>query len=303
VFANSLLLSPYLETKSQLMQLDLGNANGPLRLNYLSNFVLTGGVRFRYKWLNFQLGARLPVKQFDAQLGKTGNFSLGLSLVKRKYMLQTRFETYSGFYLQNTQDWIPNYKTSANSSFYLRPDLNAQSLFTVYNYILNHKRYSNPAAVFQFERQRRAAFGIALGASHMYNRIEADSSLIPSLHSLHPNATPSTFLVSHMLGLQVGLMGTVPLFAKRRWYVTASLIPGISLQTGRNTRGIKLSLPSQFFSGITNELRFGCGYNAQKWFAALQITSIGNTVKISEVEIYRIQNAYFRVSTGIRFGK
>ncbi len=304
VFPNSLLLSPYLETKSHLMQVDMVNPNGPTKLNYLSNFILTGGLRFRYKWLNFQVGTRLPVTRLNEQLGNTNNFALGISVVKRKYTLQTKYETYTGFYLQNTEEWLPNYRANhADGAFYLRPDIKAQTLFTVYNYILNHKRFSNPAAVFQFERQRKAAIGVALGASHMYNRLEADSNLFPRTTNTEKLPFTETFLASHTLGLQLGLMGTIPLFSKRHWFVSASIIPGYSLQYGRTTKSINSIFPNRIFYGITNELRLGIGYNAQKWFAAFQITSFGNTIKVRESETYLVQNAYFRISTGVRFGK
>ncbi len=304
VYPNKLLLSPYLETKSHLMQVEMVNLNGPTKLNYLSNFVLTGGLRFRYKWLNFQVGTRLPVTRLNEQLGNTKNFALGVSVVKRNYTLQTKYETYTGFYLQNTDEWLPSYRANhVDGAYYLRPDIKAQTLFTVYNYILNHKRFSNPAAVFQFERQRKAAFGIALGASHMYNRLEADSNLFPRNTNTENLPITGTFLASHTLGLQLGLMGTIPLFSKRHWFVSASIIPGYSLQYGRTTKSINSIIPNRIFYGITNELRFGIGYNAQKWFAAFQITSFGNTIKVRETETYLVQNAYFRISTGVRFGK
>lgn len=304
VFPNSVLLSPDLETKSHLMQVDIVNPNGPTKLNYLSNFILTGGLRFRYKWLNFQVGTRLPVARLNEQLGNTNNLALGVSVVKRKYTLQTKYETYTGFYLQNTDEWLPNYRANrVDGAFYLRPDIKAQTLFTVYNYILNHKRFSNPAAVFQFERQRKAAFGLALGASHMYNRLEADSNLFPRTTNTENFPFTETFLASHTLGLQLGLMGTIPLFSKRHWFVSASIIPGYSLQFGRTTKSINSIVPNRIFYGLTNELRFGIGYNAQKWFAAFQITSFGNTIKVRETETYLVQNAYFRISTGVRFGK
>jgi len=304
VYPNKLLLSPYLETKSHLMQVEMVNINGPTKLNYLSNFVLTGGLRFRYKWLNFQVGTRLPVTRLNEQLGNTKNFALGVGVVKRNYTLQTKYETYTGFYLQNTDEWLPSYRANhVDGAYYLRPDIKAQTLFTVYNYILNHKRFSNPAAVFQFERQRKAAFGIALGASHMYNRLEADSNLFPRTTNTENLPVTGTFLASHTLGLQLGLMGTIPLFSKRHWFVSASIIPGYSLQYGRTTKSINSIIPNRIFYGITNELRFGIGYNAQKWFAAFQITSFGNTIKVRETETYLVQNAYFRISTGVRFGK
>jgi hypothetical protein len=304
VYPNKLLLSPYLETKSHLMQVEMVNLNGPTKLNYLSNFVLTGGLRFRYKWLNFQVGTRLPVTRLNEQLGNTKNFALGVSVVKRNYTLQTKYETYTGFYLQNTDEWLPSYRANhVDGAYYLRPDIKAQTLFTVYNYILNHKRFSNPAAVFQFERQRKAAFGIALGASHMYNRLEADSNLFPRNTNTENLPITGTFLASHTLGLQLGLMGTIPLFSKRHWFVSASIIPGYSLQYGRTTKSINSIIPNRIFYGITNELRFGIGYNAQKWFAAFQITSFGNSIKVRETETYLVQNAYFRISTGVRFGK
>ncbi len=302
VYPNHLLLSPYVETKSHLIQLDFTSAPANKKLNYLSNFILTSGIRFRYKWMNFQVGARLPLHRFNNQLGNTQNFAIGLSVVKRKFTLQTKYETFNGFYLQNTNEWIPGYR-QGNERFYIRPDLKAQSLFTVYNYILNSRKFSNPAAVFQFERQKRAAFGIALGLSHLFNKMESDSSLVPANAQWHSDIGSSTYLVSNMLGLQIGFMATLPLFFKKRCFISTSLIPGYSIQTGSVTRGFINLLPSNFYKGLTNEFRFGFGYNAPKWFASVQMSSIGNLVQVRDSETYLVQNAYFRISTGYRFGK
>ena len=303
VFPKQLHISPYLETKSHILRVEFPQLQGLNSLNYLSNFVLSSGVRVRYKGVNFQAGARLPIQRLDEQLGTTKNFSIGVSVVKRKYMVQTKYETFSGFYLQNTKNWLQNYSQATGRDFYIRPDLRAQSLFTIYNYVLNHKRFSNPAAVFHFERQKKAAFGIALGASHMYHKIEADSNLIPSQSTLALHQFSNVYFVSHTLGLQLGLMGTIPLFHQKHWYVTASIIPGYSLQAGRTTRGFQQLFPLQFYSGLTNELRFGVGYNTKQWFAGLQISSFGNIVKVRDSEIFIVQNAYFRISTGFRLGR
>jgi hypothetical protein len=303
VFPTQLHISPYLETKSHIVRVEFPNQQGLNSLNYLSNFVLSSGIRVRYKWINFQAGARLPVQRLDEQLGTTKNFAIGLSVVKRKYMIQTKYESFSGFYLQNTKAWIDNYSQTAGRDFYIRPDLKTQSLFTIYNYVLNHKRFSNPAAVFHFERQKRAAFGIALGASHMYHKIEADSNLVPSDNKRALGQFSDVYFVSHTLGLQLGLMGTIPLFRQKHWYVTASIIPGYSVQTGQTSKGFQQLFPLQFYRGLTNELRFGIGYNTKQWFAGLQISSFGNMVKVRDSEIFIVQNAYFRISTGFRFGR
>ncbi len=302
VFPNSLLLSPYVETKSHLIQVNFPASVGSQKLNYLSNFILTGGLRLRYKWLNFQIGSKLPTHWFYSQFGKTSNFSIGVSVVKRKYLLQTRYETYNGFYLQNTEEWLANYRMK-NASFYQRPDLKAQSLFTVYNYILNHKKYSNPAAVFQFERQIKPAIGFAIGVNHMYNRIESDSGLVPtSINSLGFKNT-GNFLIANTIGFQFGVLGTLPLLEKKKLFLTLSFIPGFSLQIDRTTKKINSIIPRQIFSGITNEIRVGIGYNSQKWFSAIHFNSFGNTIKVQNAESYIVQNAYFRVSAGVRLGK
>jgi hypothetical protein len=301
-YPNSLYIAPYLETKSNVLRLDYQTLQGSRSLNYLSNFIVTSGFRFRYKWANLQVGAHLPSKRFNETLGTSKNFGIGLNIVQRRFNFYTKYETYEGFYLQNTDDWLGDYRNQ-NNQYYLRPDLTTKSLVTGVNFLLNSRRFSAPAAIFQFERQKKTALGFVVGVNHTFNRISADSSLVPTSNIDTLTRLSSTFLESHTLGLQCGLMLTVPLFHKKMWYITSSIIPGYSVQKVKTQINYVNLLDGNVYNGFTNEFRFGGGYNARRWFASAGLLSTGNTISLKDGQRFIVQNAYLRFSAGFRFGK
>lgn len=301
-FPNSLYIAPYLETKSNVLRLDYQTQQGKHTLNYLSNFILTGGLRFRYKWANIQVGVHLPSNRFNETLGTSKNFGIGLSIVQRRFNFFTKYETYQGFYLQNTDDWFGDYRNQYNK-YYLRPDLATMSMVTGVNFLINSRRFSIPAAIFQFERQKKTALGMVVGISHTFNRITADSSLVPTSNFDTTTRISSTFLESHTLGLQCGIMLTIPLFNKKLWYITSSIIPGYSLQKVKTEVNNDNLLEGDIYNGFTNEFRFGAGYNARKWFASTSLLGNGNTISLKNEQRFIVEHAYLRFSLGYRFGQ
>lgn len=301
-YPNRFQISPYIESKSHLMDLNFEQGLGSNRLTYISNFIYTAGVRVKYKGIGFAVGKKISSSAFESSLGPSDNFGLGFSYVKPSYLIFSRFETYKGFYLRNTDDWLPGY-TDRNNAFYQRPDLKTHSWFTGANYFFNHNRFSNPAALFNLERQKKAAIGFVVGGNFSFNRIEADSVLVPQTSSRALLDTLSTFVNTFTLGVQGGLAFTIPLFHKKRFYITSSLVPGYALQWGKSNNGNVNSDEGGFFNGFTNELRLGVGYNAPRWFAAINFNGFGNTITITANERFIVQNAYLRFALGLRIGK
>lgn len=301
-FPKSFQLAPFIEIKSHALNYEIVQNTNTHNLNYISNYVFTAGIRIKYKGLGFALGKRIPITAYESKLGPADNFGIGFTFIKPRFSVFTRVEAYKGFYLQNTDEWLPGYKEKSDA-YYQRPDLRTISWFTSVGYFFNHKKFSMMASVFELERQKKAAIGFVVGSNFSLNHFNADSSLVPSGTIIGASDSNTTYLRTYTFGLYGGIGFTIPLFRQKKFYFTSNIIPGYSIQHGlSNNQTLKTSL-NQFFSGVTNELRFGIGYNSDNWFTALTINSYGNTITLSKSENFAVQNGYLRYSFGLRLGR
>ncbi len=138
-------------------------------------------------------------------------------------------------YIANPEEFDKEWFTR-NQQYPLRSDLSTKAFYTQLYYFFNGKRFSYPASLFLRERQRKSAGSPLIGASFVYNQIDADSSLLPGpLQSQYPEKSDLLRYRSYSYAINGGYIYT--LILKKYFFITASLQPGIALKnTSNNTK-------------------------------------------------------------------
>jgi hypothetical protein len=197
-------------------------------LLYKPNLAWTLGIGFDYKWAGTELTIKLPWLGYNtAQKGKTKPFGISLNLNNRRLWIAGQYQFYRGFYVANPDllepDWLAHH-----SMYPYRNDLKSQTLASHVQYLFNPLRISIPASLLQREGQRQAAGSWIIGSFLTYQRIHADSALVPlTIQTDFPASSFIQGVSSWALGVDGGYMQTIVL--GKYYFINMSLRPGLSL--------------------------------------------------------------------------
>lgn len=299
-FRDHFVLTLVNETKAGELDVTYKATNKAYQLLYRANTVNTWGFSIDYKWITLDYTTRMPWTSADPAKGETKNKGLGFGITGRRLAFRNFYESTKGFYLSNTDKILPEYNIT-NKSYYTRPDIQTFSYFSSLNYIFNNKRFSTNASIWQLERQQRFAGSFVAGLVYIYNRFDADSSIIPIsiVDSLARKGNSSFTLNS--LGINLGYQFTFPFGKSRKMYVTLAIIPGLSRQWGEVAAEKVNTLKVNNLTGFQSETRFGFGYNGDRWYAGFTGRVYSNLNFIEEQQPISISTQFARLHFGYRF--
>jgi hypothetical protein len=268
---------------------------GSYALNYKTNELNTWGIGFDYKWLTFEYTTRMPWFEPNPIFGEVKNNGIGFGITGTKISFRFFYQRYEGYYLENSVDWFPQ----ANQDYYyLRPDIQTRTYYANINYVFNHNKFSNNAALWQLERQEKKAGSFIAGLTYNYNIFKADSSIVPA--NLLP-VSSNNFFALNALGVNGGFVGTLPFGKKRKLFITGAIIPGFSLQWGKlSVEGSGIEKDNSVL-GFQSETRFGIGYNGDLWYLGSIAKTFSNQNNLGGNAPFSINNSFGRFYIGYRF--
>lgn len=299
-FRDNFVLTLVNETKSSNIAVSFLSDKKSYLLDYKTNTINTWGLGLDYKWFTFEFTVKMPWYTPDPQYGKIESSGLGFGFTGRKWAFRNFFEKNTGYYLTNTDEWLPGYRDQHNH-YYLRPDISTFIYYSSLNYVFNNKHFSNNASLWQLERQNRKAGTFVAGATYIFNNFRADSSIIPYTGIDSLPRSNNTYFALNSIGVNMGYMGTLPFGKRKKMFITIALIPGISRQWGDITIdnvGVK---QVKGLWGFQSEFRFGIGYNGDKWYVGSIAKNYANTNHINSNEPFSIGEKYGRFYVGYRF--
>jgi hypothetical protein len=296
-FRDNLVLTLVNESKFSRINVAYTLPQKSYALNYKTNDLNTWGIGIDYKWLTFEYTTRMPWYQPNPAFGDAKNSGIGFGITGRKLSFRFFYQRYQEYYLENSIDWFPNLPVD---KFYLRPDIQTQTYYTNLNYVFNHKKFSNNAALWQLERQEKKAGSFVAGLSYIYNTFQADSSIIPVKADSLPKSN-DTFFALNALGINGGFVGTIPFGKKKKFFISGAIIPGFSWQWGRlSVEGSGIERDNSVL-GFQSEARFSIGYNGDLWYMGFMARGYGNLNNLAGNEPFSINNSFGRLYIGYRF--
>jgi hypothetical protein len=207
---------------------------------------------------------------------------------------------YNGYYLANGSDVLsyqPNIPT-----YPVRPDIHTNDVGLVFQYILNHEKFSYRAAYVQNEYQKKSAGSFIIGAAAYHIGIKGDSSLIPA-GIVNPGFFDNNpFNATSITSLSVNGGYAYTLVIKKHFFVMASLLGGTGLNysvlstTSDDEKNAKLKPEFNLTS------RFAVGYNSNTYFIGVHYVGLITENSAPVARTWQEVNAgNFRVSFVKRF--
>ncbi|MEZ4806903.1 MAG: DUF4421 family protein [Flavobacteriales bacterium] len=283
----------------QLIDVDLEQDEGD-GLSYSTNTNEQYGFGINYKWLSAEVTFNVPaLDQYDPAFGKTTSKGFGLGYTGRRLWLRGFWSNATGYYLNDPQRWISDW--NEGDAQIVRPDLSSTTYLLSGNYALSNKRrYSQNAALFQLERQKRSAGTFVVGLSGWLTTVEGDSSLIrPALVDTFRLATGFTSVDRTLINASFGYTHTFAFWTKG--FINVAVMPGLAYarQTITTTTNEKLS-----GTGVASatEFKFGAGFNGDRWYTAITTSVYYSTSAIAEELSLATNYVFARFALGIRLG-
>lgn len=264
-------------------------------LTYSTNNREQYGLGLDYKWLSVEALFNVPEwGDHDAALGGTTSRGLGIGLTKRRLWARGLWNASQGYYMEESQRWTGEERP------YVRPDIRNRTFMLSVNYALGKKlRYSQNAALFQMERQKKSAGTWVLGGTAWHTTVTADSSLLsPALLDTFQLATGFTGVQRLLFGATIGYTHSFVFWHKG--FIQASILPGLAYAEQW------IDVPGERLHGkgtaAVVEFKAGAGFNGDRWYAALTASSYHASAGIAEELQLAMDHTDIRLALGIRFG-
>lgn len=241
-------------------------------ITFSTNMPTSYGIGLDYKWLTFEYTSSFG-RHGPPQKGYTKMNSFGFGLTTRKFWFRNFYHNTQGYYLKNPEYFNPDFNP-ATDNYPFRNDVRSSVYYATVNYGFNHQRFSNIAAIWQLERQKKSAGTFTAGMAFSVGNFQSDSALFADRFENKFDETEAiTDFDFRLLGVNAGYLHTFPFTKSRKFFVSLTIIPGFSFQTGTaHFEDRRDSIKKQAW-GIHTEGRIVTGYNGDKWYASISAIS------------------------------
>jgi hypothetical protein len=262
-------------------------------ITFSTNLPTSYGIGLDYKWLTFEYTSSFG-RTGPPEKGYTQMKSLGFGLTTRKFWFRNFYHNTQGYYLKNPEYFNPDFNP-ATDIYPFRNDVRSSVYYATLNYGFNHRRFSNMAAIWQLERQKKSAGTFTAGVSFSIADYKSDSALFPEqFENTFDETEAITDFEFKLYGINAGYLHTFSFGKNRECFVSLTLIPGLSYQIGTaHFEEKNQPLKKQTF-GLHTEGRIVAGYNGDKWYSS--ITAISYVVS----SVFEGTNPF---SQGYTFGR
>lgn len=262
---------------------DIKDNNADSLIGYSPNRNLNLGFGVNYKWFGLWIAFNFPFINNDDEIyGETKRFDAHTNIFLRKFAIDFYLSSYKGFYIENPESYLPEWESGM--PFPQRPDITTTKFGGSCTYAFKYRKYSTKAAFIQTELQKKSAGSFLLGGFFSYFGIAGDSSFVPyEMQTIYNQELLFNNISVFGVGVTFGYSHTFVLWKK--FYISFSLVPGVSLQGYEITyEDGQEAKTGTFFAGrfLT---RIGLGYNAQKSYVGFTVSNdsyTGNSGKGQE---------------------
>ncbi len=229
------------------------------------------GIGITYKWLAVDLALNPAFTQPDTDIfGKTDEFNLKGSAYLRRHVIDGYLRRYKSYYVSNVTEVIPDWSPDA-PSYPIRSDISTVSWGFNYTIPFNWKKYS-PKVIFVLDGELKKSAGSFMAVSSLYfYHLRADSSIVDATFS------PEAQINSFNLALVGQLFGYSYTYVYKKFYASASLLPGITYAIGTVYSEAGAYNP-RFTANFKLMVRAGVGYNSKRWYSGAYLILDNNQI-------------------------
>lgn len=269
-------------------------------VTFATNLPFSFGVALDYRWFTFEYTSTFG-RTGDANKGETKMSSIGFGLTGRKFWFRNFYQKTQGYYLENPQYFNPDFNP-VTDAYPSRSDVQSSVYYANLNYGFNHRKFSNMAALWQLERQKKSAGSFTVGATVSVATYMADSALIPKKYQ--PFFDGRDFVTEFdfkMIGVNGGYLHTFAFGKNRKLFISLALIPGISFQNGKAFSAVTENATVEDALGAHVEGRLVFGYNGDRWYGSMSSIGYAVSSNFDNANPFTQGYSFFRFVVGYKF--
>lgn len=258
------LLALRLVSPRRVYDFRLKNTESGEHLGYSPNLQTAIGFGMTYRWLAFDvtMNPKWNRKKTEER-GDTREFNVKGMLYLKRNILELFYRRYKGMHINNPDDYLDPW----DGLYPYRSDMINQNLSLEYTIPFNSKKYSL-RTTFQVDGRLKKSAGTFMYTSGLnIQAMKADSSIVPVEYEY--NFDDYGRISSYGFLMLQQSLGYAYTFVYRKFYLTLSALPGLSLALGNvDSEAGKYSANSLNFMFLS---RNGLGYNTRRWYAGLYL--------------------------------
>ena len=276
-YRNDLVLSPVMFHQQNTLSLQRRDGGD---LTFSTNTPIQYGLALDYKWLGVEYTATIPgISTLDTARGTTESQGVGFGYTGRSWWFRNFIRSSKGYYALDPELLVPGWEQG--NPYPVRSDLENVTYGATLNHGFNHRRYSQTAALWQMERQKRSAGSFTAGATFWYSRTRSSGRILPpNEQGEYLTPVPVAEVRRWTVSLTGGYAHTFAFW--QHGFLNIMLVPGIGAQEQEVRGDDGSSLNSGWSVAGTGELRTGLGYVADTWYIGLTTFSFVSTGEVLE---------------------
>lgn len=234
---------------------------------YSAESNLTGGIMFNFDKFQLSLATRNEPSKEGEGKGYTKMFNLGLSVGDNRWVSETYFRRFRGFYNKNTS----NYDSAAKiTRYYILPGMVNTIFMQRFMYFTNYKRYSYKSGFGCNYRQLRSAATFIVGGSFSVFDLQNDSAFLPvRARASYGEYGNMDGFSSVNLGVNGGI--ALSLVVLKALFISGHFTVGPESQWRNYYLGpVNHKLNYLYWSGTG---RFSCGINMKRVYVIYSLTN------------------------------
>ena len=262
-------------------------------VEFIPNNSVAMGVGFYIFELGFELAFAVPLDQQDVnRFGESKARDIQLNVLSKKWGADLYYQKYEGYYKDDSRVTIPEPLPLPQ-----RPDINTRNIGISGFYVFNHRKFSLRSSFNFSERQLQSKGSFIVYGTINSFRLIADSVV------LSPDTQVGLGKGSDFQNLRYTTFSLAPGYSyniiKKKFFANLTLSFGpahhwVYLQDGSGNERDDLNINST----ITG--RFGLGYNGDRFFAGIGLTTPTRLVKFEKTRFSNSTN-FIKIVFGYRF--
>lgn len=255
--------------------------SGKSKLDYIADANNVTGISVAYDKFSFSVGFRSTPPQDAANKGKTSYRNFGFGFGGNKWILETAYRSYKGFYDKNTASYDTTFKKTGK--YYQNPSMLTETVKAKFVYFVKNKRFSYKAAYVASYRQLKSSFSWVFVGNVLYNSLTTDSSFAPAPVRQYYGSYADLNTLK-FFGLSGGAGGTFTLVLWKKIFVNALLTGSIEPQW-RTYGHFSGESANRTYVSFAGDFRGSIGWNGKNFYMLVSTINDYSLINSGQLEV------------------
>jgi hypothetical protein len=264
-YEDKLIIGLYQSERSFNVQIDqkIAQDTSKTGINYIANSNHVSGISLDYDIIGFAFGYK-SIPSGNSRTGNSDYLDFGLNINTRSLRFENSFKRYSGFYDNNTVNYIHPFTDS--TPYYQNPHLSIRVIKSKLLYTFNKRKFALGAAYANVKRQVRSKGSwLVVGNFYALNMF-SDSSVIPLPLRPHYGVIWDGLNRMNIYAYSVGFGGSYTVVFWKNFNLNVLASYGLEAQYRHFYTNDADTPPSKWVVQSAGDWRASFGYNAKRFF-------------------------------------